>query len=36
MLDANNKAAMGLVEGISEFPSQNNVQIFFKNDGIRS
>ena len=34
MLDANNKAAMGLVEGISEFPSQNNVQIFFKNDGI--
>jgi hypothetical protein len=34
MLDKNNKPAMGLVEGISEFPSQNNVQIFFKNDGI--
>ena len=34
MLDLNNKPAMGLVEGIIEMPSQNNIQIFFKNDGI--
>ena len=34
MLDANNKPALGLVEGVTEIPNQDNIQIFFKNDGI--